>query len=218
VKVRTRRIAGLSVEAEEQCAGRESDQNLKVPSGRPPRRHPYFMIKIDDGHGQDLIHGRGRSSAAWAFIPAWRFELVAGEPSLSVFSIRSNQGRFPYDEAPRPKSELMARLRAAITAGEIIDVLCDLGRARRGGAEELAYLADHPDPHVRDTPRRSPEGVLRPPSATTPRATTAQRLIGGQSRHPLIDTAARGPHTGPRSAHNAASQRRRSVRALLCRV
>jgi hypothetical protein len=45
----------------------------------------------------------------------------------------------------------MARLQAATTADEIIDVLCELGRARRGGAEELAYLADHPDPDVRDT-------------------------------------------------------------------
>lgn len=58
---------------------------------------------------------------------------------------------FPYDEPPRPKSELMARLRAADNADEIIEVLAELGRGRRGGAEELAYLADHPDPHVRYT-------------------------------------------------------------------
>lgn len=58
---------------------------------------------------------------------------------------------FPYDEPARPKSELMARLRTAGTTDEIIDVLGELGRARRGGAEELAYLVDHPDPHVRDT-------------------------------------------------------------------
>ncbi len=40
----------------------------------------------------------------------------------------------------------MARLRQSTTTDEIIDVLCELGRGRRGGAEELAYLADHPDP------------------------------------------------------------------------
>jgi hypothetical protein len=45
----------------------------------------------------------------------------------------------------------MARLRTATTADDIIDVLCELGRGRRGGAEQLAYLADHPDPDVRDT-------------------------------------------------------------------
>lgn len=51
----------------------------------------------------------------------------------------------------------MARLRMSNTAGEVIDVLCELGRRRRGGAGDLAYLADHPDPHVRDTL----ESVLR---------------------------------------------------------
>ncbi|MCI4066201.1 hypothetical protein MRQ36_28090 [Micromonospora sp. R77] len=65
--------------------------------------------------------------------------------------------RFPYDEPPRPKLELVGRLRAASSANEIIDVLCELGRGWRGGAEELAYLADHPDPEVRDTL----ESVLR---------------------------------------------------------
>ena len=68
-----------------------------------------------------------------------------------TYKVARLRRRFPYDEPPSPKSELMARLRTAGTADEIIDVLCDLGRARRGGAEELAYLADHPDPHVRDT-------------------------------------------------------------------
>ncbi|MGA3563807.1 HEAT repeat domain-containing protein [Melissospora conviva] len=59
--------------------------------------------------------------------------------------------RTPYDDPPRPKATLMAELRAASSAEEICDVLGELGRARRGGAEELAYLADHPDPDVRET-------------------------------------------------------------------
>jgi hypothetical protein len=74
---------------------------------------------------------------------------------------------FPYDEPPKPKRELMARLRTAGTADEIIDVLGELGRGRRGGADELAYLVDHPDPHVRDTL----ESVLR-----TYRGREARRL------------------------------------------
>jgi hypothetical protein len=45
----------------------------------------------------------------------------------------------------------MRQLATAVTADEVIEVLGELGRARRGAAEELAYLADHPDPHVRDT-------------------------------------------------------------------
>jgi hypothetical protein len=59
--------------------------------------------------------------------------------------------RFPFKEPPRPKSELMTRLRAATTTDEIVDVLYALAQGRRGGAEELAYLADHPHPHVRDS-------------------------------------------------------------------
>lgn len=43
----------------------------------------------------------------------------------------------------------MAELRAAVTSDEIIDALLALGNRSRGGAEELAYLADHPDPEVR---------------------------------------------------------------------
>src|SRR6266511_1128800 len=74
-----------------------------------------------------------------------------------AYEVARLRRRFPYDQPPRPKSELMARLETAATADEIIDVLCELGRGRRGGAEELAYLADHPDPDVRDTL----ESVLR---------------------------------------------------------
>lgn len=73
------------------------------------------------------------------------------------YKVAKLRQRYPDNAPPRPKGELMAQLRSAGTADEIIDVLCELGRGRRGGAEELAYLADHPDPHVRDTL----ESVLR---------------------------------------------------------
>ncbi|MBO4206925.1 HEAT repeat domain-containing protein [Micromonospora echinofusca] len=55
------------------------------------------------------------------------------------------------DDRPNPKPELMAALRAATTPDEIVDALWALGGRRRGGAEELAYLAGHPDPEVRET-------------------------------------------------------------------
>lgn len=54
-------------------------------------------------------------------------------------------------EPPQPKAELMAALQVATTSDEIISVLWQLGKRRRGGAEELAYLVDHPDPDVRET-------------------------------------------------------------------
>ena len=44
----------------------------------------------------------------------------------------------------------MAALHAATTPEQIIDALWGLGGRSRGGAEELAYLADHPDPEVRE--------------------------------------------------------------------
>jgi hypothetical protein len=59
--------------------------------------------------------------------------------------------RFDLDGPTPTKPELMAALRAATTAEQIVDALWMLGGRSRGGAEELAYLADHPDPEVRET-------------------------------------------------------------------
>jgi hypothetical protein len=71
--------------------------------------------------------------------------LTAGAPGAA--KVRS---RFP-DGPPAPtKPELMVDLRAAVTSDEIIDALWALGSRRRGGAEELAYLAGRPDPEVRE--------------------------------------------------------------------
>jgi hypothetical protein len=81
-----------------------------------------------------------------------------------AYKVAKLRRRFPTGPPPGPKAELMARLRTAATADEIIGVLYELGRGRRGGAEELAYLADHPDPHVRDT-LESVLGVYRGPLA-----------------------------------------------------
>ncbi|MBL7259006.1 HEAT repeat domain-containing protein [Paractinoplanes lichenicola] len=59
--------------------------------------------------------------------------------------------RFPIG-SPRPtKPQLMTLLRDAATADEIIDALMMLGARRRGDAQELAYLVEHPDPEVRET-------------------------------------------------------------------
>jgi hypothetical protein len=45
----------------------------------------------------------------------------------------------------------MAALRAADAPEAIVEALWALSGRRWGGAEELAYLVDHPDPEVRET-------------------------------------------------------------------
>jgi hypothetical protein len=69
----------------------------------------------------------------------------------ATFGAAKIRRRFPLDGPTRTKPELMADLHAATTSEEIIDALWALSGRRRGGAEELAYLADHPDPEVRET-------------------------------------------------------------------
>jgi hypothetical protein len=99
-----------------------------------------------------------------------------------AYKVAALRRRSPDDLPSKPKDELMARLRAAATADEIIDVLGELGRRRRGGAEELAYLADHPDSYVRGTLER----VLR-----AYRGREARRL-----RERLQSSNAATPHDG----------------------
>jgi hypothetical protein len=62
------------------------------------------------------------------------------------------RARFPVDRPSLGKPELMAALRAADAPVSIVEALWELGGAGRrwGGAEELAYLVDHPDPEVRE--------------------------------------------------------------------
>jgi hypothetical protein len=59
--------------------------------------------------------------------------------------------RFSQEEPRRTKPELMADLHRASTPEQIVDALWALGGRRRGGSEELEYLAEHPDPEVRET-------------------------------------------------------------------
>ncbi|GAA1654178.1 hypothetical protein GCM10009828_099480 [Actinoplanes couchii] len=71
--------------------------------------------------------------------------LQPGTPGVARLRRRSP------DFQPRPpKPELMAALRAATGQDEIIEALYGLSGRRRGGAEELAYLVDHPDAEVRE--------------------------------------------------------------------
>ncbi|NUS00082.1 MAG: HEAT repeat domain-containing protein [Kribbellaceae bacterium] len=100
---------------------------------------------------RDIPQGIG-----WRYQPSAHGRRPCACPACLVpgsYKVDRLRRRFPYADGPstRPKSELMAQLREATTGDEIIEVLCELSTRRRGGAEELAYLADHPDPHVRYT-------------------------------------------------------------------
>jgi hypothetical protein len=90
----------------------------------------------------------------WRYLPGAHGRRPCPCPAClqrGAYKVAKLRGRSPYEEPPSPKNELMAQLRTATDADEIIDILSELGRSRRGGAEELTYLAEHPDPHVRDT-------------------------------------------------------------------
>ncbi|MEH1163926.1 hypothetical protein V6V47_00910 [Micromonospora sp. CPCC 205539] len=124
-----------------------------------PRGHEVFVPRAitaaEVRRTRDVPQGVG-----WRYLPAAHGRRPCTCPACfqrGTYKVAKLRHRFPYDEPPKPKTELMARLRTATTADEIIDVLYELGRGRRGGAEELAYLADHPDLDVRDTL----ESVLR---------------------------------------------------------
>jgi len=171
--------------------------------GEPPRAvtaaEAVAVVRgLDDPRGYEVFVPRAVTCAevrrvrdvpqgvGWRYLPGAHGRRPCPCPGClprGGYKVARLRRRFPYDEPPGPKSELMARLRAAVTADEIIDVLCDLGRGRRGGAEELAYLADHPDPHVRDTL----EGVLG-----AYRGRQARRL---RQRLQLSDASAADPGT-----------------------
>ncbi|BCJ62232.1 hypothetical protein C1I93_13975 [Micromonospora endophytica] len=139
--------------------------------GAPPRQVTAAQAvavvrELDDPRGYEVFVPRAITTAevrqvrdipqgvGWRYLPAAHGRRPCPCPAClprGAYKVARLRRRFPYDAPPRPKSELMTWLRTATTADEIIDVLYELGRGRRGGAEELAYLADHPDPDVRDT-------------------------------------------------------------------
>ncbi|MER5458647.1 HEAT repeat domain-containing protein [Micromonospora sp. NPDC002389] len=145
--------------------------------GAPPREATASQAvaavrELDDPRGFEVfvprVIGVGEvrrvrdvpQGVGWRYVPAAHGRRPCPCPAClprGAYKVATVRRRFSDEEPVRPKSELMTRLRAAVTADEIIDVLGELGRGRRGGAEELAYLADHPEPDVRDTLA----GVLR---------------------------------------------------------
>jgi hypothetical protein len=142
--------------------GRYGDRPRKVTATQAVA----VVRELDDPRGYEVFVPRAITASevrrvrdvpqgvGWRYLPGAHGRRPCMCPAClprGEYKVARLRRRFPYDEPPRPKSELMARLRAATTADDIVDVLCELGRRRRGGAEELAYLADHPDPDVRET-------------------------------------------------------------------
>jgi hypothetical protein len=153
---------------------------LRLPDGQPVTVGRYgtppvavtaaqavaAVREVDDPRGWEVFVPRAVTAAevrrvrrlpqgvGWRYLPAAHGRRPCACPACvprGGYGAARLRRRFPYDQPPRPKSELMAKLATVATADEIIEVLGELGRARRGGAEELAYLAGHPDPLVRDT-------------------------------------------------------------------
>jgi hypothetical protein len=162
--------------------------------------------RLDDPRGYEVFVPRAITPAevrrvrdvpqgvGWRYLPAAHGRRPCPCPACLVpgaYKVARLRRRFPYDEPPRPKSELMARLRAAVTADEVVDVLGELGRGRRGGAEELAYLADHPDPEVRETL----DSVLRAYRGREARR-LRERLRAGDPSAPEPDSPHRRPPVG----------------------
>ena len=125
----------------------------------------------------------------WRYLPGAHGRRPCSCPAClqrGAYGMAKVRRRFPYEQPPRPKSELMEQLRAATDADEIVNVLSELGRARRGGAEELAYLADHPDPYVRET-LASVLRAYRGPQARRLRAQLQVEDSGHDPRDHAID-------------------------------
>ncbi len=142
--------------------GRYGTQPVTVTAARAVAA----VRELDDPRGYEVFVPRAITAAevrrvrdvpqgvGWRYLPAAHGRRPCTCPVClprGGYGAARLRRRFRYEQPPRPKSELMMQLATADTADEIIDVLGELGRGRRGGAEELTYLADHPDPHVRDT-------------------------------------------------------------------
>jgi hypothetical protein len=96
---------------------------------------------------------RTRQGLGWRYQPDAHGSTPCACPiclARGTYGAAKIRSRLARDEPTSTKPELMAALRAATTSDEIIEALLALGGRRRGGAEELVYLADHPDPEVRE--------------------------------------------------------------------
>ncbi len=95
-----------------------------------------------------------RQGIGWRYVPDAHGRRPCACPACldrGTYGSAAIRQRFPPDPPWPTKPELMAALRAAETPQEIVDALWALSGRRRGGAEELEYLLDHPDAEVRAT-------------------------------------------------------------------
>ncbi|NUT31622.1 MAG: HEAT repeat domain-containing protein, partial [Hamadaea sp.] len=126
------------------CSAAEAARLLRdIPD---PRGHEVFVPR-GLGSGEVRRVRRIPQGIGWRYQPDAHGRRPCACPAClprGVFGAARVRERFSLDEPWATKPELMARLRAATTSDEIIEVLWGLGRRNRGGAEELAPLVEHP--------------------------------------------------------------------------
>jgi hypothetical protein len=118
-----------------------------------PRGYEVFVPRAISAHEVHRVR-RVPQGIGWRYLPgahgrapcACPVCLTPGTPGAAKI-----RRRFSQDRPRATKPELMAALRAATTSEQIIEALWGLSGRRRGGSAELEYLADHPDPEVRET-------------------------------------------------------------------
>lgn len=125
----------------------------RIRSQRDPRGFEVFLPRAV-GVGEIRRVRRIPQQVGWRYAPGSHGRRPCACPgclSPGTYGAAAVRRRFPLDPPRRTKPELMAALRAAVSPQDIVDALWDLSGRSRGGAEELAYLAEHPDPQVRET-------------------------------------------------------------------
>lgn len=118
-----------------------------------PRGHEIFVPRAITAREVKRIR-RVPQRIGWRYRPDAHGRRPCACPSClppGLPGVARLRRRFPIAPVPEPKAQLMAALAEATEPDAIVDLLGRLARGRRGAAEELAYLVDHPDADVRET-------------------------------------------------------------------
>jgi hypothetical protein len=116
-----------------------------VPPGEATAAQAVAAVReLDDPRGYEVFVPRAITSAevrrirdvpqgvGWRYLPAAHGRRPCPCPAClprGGYKVAKLRRRFPDGEPPKPKDELMVRLRATSSADEIIDVLCELAEA-----------------------------------------------------------------------------------------
>ncbi|MGC5022294.1 HEAT repeat domain-containing protein [Micromonospora sp. DT47] len=118
-----------------------------------PRGHEVFVPRAITAKEVRRVRAV-RQGIGWRYLPDAHGQRPCACPRClgrGDYGAARIRARYDPDPPGPTKPQLMAALRAAETSDQITEALWALGGRRRGGAEELEHLVDHPDPEVRDT-------------------------------------------------------------------